>query len=363
MKIAIHINSFTLRGTEVAIFDYAEMLVLFGHEVLFFYPSNAYIEKNVFHRFSKLFSLYKYDSLNKIESYLNSNSFDLVYILKSGEKDELVFNSLPTAIHAVFPQSLYSLHGKIYTTISPWLCNRFFNNLIKSVPHIVKRLTPSIGEDEFRAKLGIKKNAFVVGGYGGETSFDITFVKQVVIPFLLKKRSDIYFVFMNFKKFINHERVIFLPGTNSIIDKSNYVASVDLMLHARSLGETFGLAIGEFTSLAKPILTYGNSPHAAHLDILGNNCLKYYNSNQLIDMLINLERCNLYKYIPPDYSMLYNVENVYNDFLNNIINPSLSNDQFNYDKINSLLKISSLMIYKKGLLHEFYTKRFIANQE
>ena len=360
MKIAIHINCFTLRGTEVALFDYAEMLTLFGHEILFFYPCDAYVDLDVFLSFSKLYRLHKYDSIANMNSFLNSNSFDLVYILKSGKNDELVFNSVPTAIHAVFPQSLYSIHGKVYTVISPWMSTNFFNSLIKSVPHIVKRLTPSISEGDFRTTFGIKENAFIIGGYGGENSFDISFVKQEVIPFLLKKRSDIYFVFMNFKKFINHERVIFLPGTNSIYEKSNYVAGVDAMLHARALGETFGLAIGEFTSLAKPIITYGNSPHAAHLDILGNNCLKYHNSDQLIDMLLNLERSSLYKYSPPDYSLLYNMDNVYQEFFNNIIIPSLNNDNICIEKINTLTKISSLISYSKGFVHEYLTKRFIS---
>ncbi len=361
MKIAIHINGFTLRGTEVALLDYAEMLVLFGHDILFFYPSNAYVDINVFHRFSKLYTLYEYDSIANFDLFLDSNSFDLVYILKSGEKDKLVFDSVPTAIHAVFPQSMYSLHGKVYTTISPWLSKIFFNNLITSVPHIVKRLNPTMSENIYRDKLGIKKNAFVVGGYGGENSFDISFVKQKVIPHLLNKRSDIYFVFMNFKKFVNHERVIFLPGTNSIVEKSNYVACVDAMLHARSLGETFGLAIGEFTSLSKPIITYSNPPHAAHLDILGNDCLKYNDSNQLIDILLNLEKSSLHNYFPPDYSLLFNIDNVYDAFLNNILKPVLTSDYVSYKNINNLVKVSSFLKYNKGLFHEHFTKRFIAS--
>ena len=53
-----------------------------------------------------------------------------------------------------------------------------------------------------------------------------------------------------------------------------FVNASDCMIHARARGETFGLAIAEFSIRNKPIIAYSNPPEKAHLDILGKNvCL------------------------------------------------------------------------------------------
>ena len=45
------------------------------------------------------------------------------------------------------------------------------------------------------------------------------------------------------------------------------------MLHARKDGETFGLAVAEFSVANKPIITYANSKDKEHLRILNNKLL------------------------------------------------------------------------------------------
>jgi hypothetical protein len=47
------------------------------------------------------------------------------------------------------------------------------------------------------------------------------------------------------------------------------------MLHARWHGETFGLAVGEFAVLGKPVITFGGSRERAHLEMLGGQGLVY----------------------------------------------------------------------------------------
>jgi hypothetical protein len=57
------------------------------------------------------------------------------------------------------------------------------------------------------------------------------------------------------------------------------------MLHARWHGETFGLAVGEFAVLGKPVITYGGSRERAHLDMLGGKAQVHENGQQLRRLL------------------------------------------------------------------------------
>jgi hypothetical protein len=56
------------------------------------------------------------------------------------------------------------------------------------------------------------------------------------------------------------------------------------MIHARFLGESFGLACGEFSIKNKPVITYGNCLHRCHINILGDKAILYNNKKELIDI-------------------------------------------------------------------------------
>jgi hypothetical protein len=58
---------------------------------------------------------------------------------------------------------------------------------------------------------------------------------------------------MNINEFYNHPQIKFLPGTYDLEEKSAFVNACDAMIHARSGGETFGLAISEFALENKKI--------------------------------------------------------------------------------------------------------------
>ena len=85
------------------------------------------------------------------------------------------------------------------------------------------------------------------------------------------------------------------------------------MLHARSGGETFGLACAEFSILNKPVITCLMGERA-HIDILGNKGLYYSNPTELYNILFNFESnrknlandLNCYKdYIPEKVMLLF----------------------------------------------------------
>ena len=61
--------------------------------------------------------------------------------------------------------------------------------------------------------------------------------------------------------------------------------SLIVMLHARTRGETFGLACGEFAISQKPIVSYRFSAERAHLDILGPVCTTYATAQELVAVM------------------------------------------------------------------------------
>ena len=66
------------------------------------------------------------------------------------------------------------------------------------------------------------------------------------------------------------------------------------MLHARSLGESFGLSCAEFAIKNKPILTYGYCRQRAHFEICKNNIIPYYSYKDLNKKIINFNKNKKY---------------------------------------------------------------------
>ena len=87
------------------------------------------------------------------------------------------------------------------------------------------------------------------------------------------------------------------------------------MLHARSDGETFGLAIAEFSTHNKPVITSSvhHERHTArfHLDVLGDKGLYYHDTHSLVELLLGFDReaarargdWNAYKAFEPERVM------------------------------------------------------------
>ena len=86
------------------------------------------------------------------------------------------------------------------------------------------------------------EGANVFGCYGGSDSFNLDFVKQVISG-LIDKHAQIYFLFMNIDRFIDHPQAIFLTGNPDPLFKSSFINTCDAMIHARGIGESFGLLL------------------------------------------------------------------------------------------------------------------------
>ena len=77
------------------------------------------------------------------------------------------------------------------------------------------------------------------------------------------------------------------------------------MLHARFVGESFGLSCAEFSLKNKPVITWIGSKERNHIDVLGDKGIYYNDSNDILNILLNLNKVEINN---KDWNM-------YNDYL------------------------------------------------
>jgi len=112
-------------------------------------------------------------------------------------------------------------------------------------------------------------------------------VQEAVVA-TARKNPDIWFLFLNTREFhgaAGMPNIRFLPATADPFLKRRFLNTCDAMLHGRMRGETFGLSCLEFAMLGKPVLTFGDSPEKAHLEILGEAAVAYENAQHLRALL------------------------------------------------------------------------------
>jgi len=131
----------------------------------------------------------------------------------------------------------------------------------------------------------------IVGWYGGD-NFEIPYARQAVIN-AAKERSDIVFMFMNQQPFCDLPNVLFFNATTDMEEKVTFINTCDVMIHARERGETFGLAIAEFSTKNKPVITCYNAPERNHIETLGERGIYYKDYESLYTILINIKHSDL----------------------------------------------------------------------
>jgi glycosyltransferase involved in cell wall biosynthesis len=291
MKILFHENQLSYRGTSNAVYNYA----LFNQE----YLNNESIiihqknNKNNFapaiEKFKKKFEVHSYTNLNEIDKIVEQTNTDLFYAIKAGKFDGVEAKSCKTVIHSVF--KYYEPHGDVYAYVSEWLSNEMTNGVAPFVPHMIAVDKTSL---DLRDELNIPKDAIVFGRHGGETTFDLPFVKKLIVE-ISKKRKDIYFVFMGTNSFVfksifsPYKNIIFLPKSQDELYKAKFINTCDAYLHARKQGESFGIAVGEFSICNKPVITWANSDEKSHIDILGDKAILYNDANDLNEIIQNFK--------------------------------------------------------------------------
>ena len=291
LKVGFYLRELNFRGIANSIFIYAKNnQTILKNKSIIFYNSTALDNKTeAIKEFKKKFKIIKISSVSELEKINKILKLDYIYFQRDGAKDEIVNNS-KNIIHAVFPQNPFQYHGSNYAFISKWLSKTCSNNKYPFAPLPVQLLK---NNQNLRNKLKIPKNAKVFGYHGGETSFDLIFVRDAIKK-IVKQNKNIYFLFMNIRKFFNHKKVIFIKGIFNQTQKVKFINTCDVMLHARSLGESFGLSCAEFAIKNKPILTYGYCRQRAHFEICKKNIIPYYSYTDLNKKILNFKKNKKY---------------------------------------------------------------------
>lgn len=290
MKVIFHENQLCYRGTSNALFDYAQYNeeILHNESVILYQKNNPANEAEAILRFEKRFSVFGYNDVQERDEFIKKSNADLFYAIKSGQKeDDAPSELIKTVIHAVFKYN--EPYGDIYAYVSEWLAKTMSNGTLPFVPHIVH--LPEV-EGDLRNELGIPKDAIVFARYGGYETFDLDFVKEAVKK-VARSNKNIYFIFMGTDEFVNrnffrpYKNIIFLPPTTDVERKVKFINTSDASLHARRQGESFGIAVGEFSIKNKPVITWSGSDEKSHLEILGDKAILYSEKEDLIKILKN----------------------------------------------------------------------------
>ncbi len=252
MKIAFHSRLLTERGSEGAMLDYARLNVsVLGNESLICLPDDPGFTGNpLLERWRREFQVILYRHRHELGRILQKQGVEAVYLTKPGPCDGFLVPGIRNCVHAQFLCDEF--HGDAYAYLSRWMSKVMTGAEDSFVPFYVPRLKT---DHHLRAKLGIPREAKVFGRHGGWDTFNIPF------------------------------NVHYLPATVDSSEKAAFLATCDAMLHARWHGETFGLAVGEFAVLGKPVITFWGSRERAHLEMLGAEAVVYKNERELGEIL------------------------------------------------------------------------------
>lgn len=304
-KIAFHDNSLSVRGTTTCIYNFA----YWGREYLDLDPIIMYNlngfnnDKEGYDKCAKEFKVFGYSDPSEIDKILEEQKCEYFFMKKGGSPDGIISKSCKNLINACsgWWQSDW-IHGDVYAMGSEWLSS-ITGYTLPYVSDVV--ILPNV-ETNLREELGIPKGDFVFGRTGGTETFDIPWAKQVIAK-SLEDRSDIWFIFQNTEKFISHERVIHLPKNSCENYKVRFINTCDAMIHARNIGESFGVACAEFSLRNKPVITWDGSKERSHIDILGEKGIYYSNPQDLYHILINIDKdqikeidWNMYRQFAPE---------------------------------------------------------------
>ena len=288
------------RGTDTALYDYAdcaETELDMRSYVLYDIDSPDNFSGCVA-RFTERFGprLIGVKGFTEVDSVLARERIKWLYMIKI--VDDKLVSKLPDVrnlVHAVFFAN--SPHGHVYARISPCVPKgnkkQTHDIEVPIVPHIVRRAVSLDGAD-LREELGIPADATVFGRHGGFETFDLPFVREVVAR-VAAAAPHIFFVLVNTPIFCDPlPNVMHLPKTSDAGRKAAFIRTCDAMLHARQGGESFGLAIAEFSSHNRPVLT--SSVHTDegaanfHLQTLGARGLYYHDARSLLQHITAFDR-------------------------------------------------------------------------
>jgi len=314
-RIGFLSNKLTLRGTEVAVYDYADFneTMLNNKSIIITRDVNRIshewdVSRDAYNKFHNRFTVEYYATQPDIDRIVEKHNLTHLYVIKGGGFDNIFTTKCKNLIHCVFVTN--QPHGDIYSTISDDVNTRY-GTTYPVVPHMIRIYDTT---EDLRQTLSIPPDALVFGRHGGVETFDIPFVHAAVRK-VLEEREDAYFLFMNTNVFYQHPRIIYLPGTTNMEYKRKFMNTCDALLHARNDGETFGLVCGEFAVALKPVITYSGSRERNHLTVLGDKAVLYNDYESVHNILLhwqkgdhdhNMESNGFLYYTPENIMRIFN---------------------------------------------------------
>jgi hypothetical protein len=312
ITIAFLENKLTLRGTSVALYDYADynekilhntsLIITRSYESV---KGSIDVDIKAYNKFSSRFNIIYYNDTSELDSIIEKNNIDILFIEKSGESsDNLITTKCKTIVQCVF--ETHDPHGTYYCGLSEWLNTR--NNTNIPVLHYMVHVDTT--ERNLRSILDIPEDAIVFGSYGGTDPL-LHYTKEVIYTILNNPSySNIYFLFMNIPGFCESSKNLrFIQGTDNMQEKRAFINTCDAMIYGRVHGETFGLACAEFSICNKPIIANSDPKDRFHIDTLGDKIILHNSSDQLFNILTNYSKYKLdvsengYKKYTPEFVM------------------------------------------------------------
>lgn len=354
MNVAFYIDEMNFRGIANSTYDYAlqNKLLLKNNSIIFYNKQNQSNKIEVIKKFKKKFKTFGINQFSEIDEFKNRLKIEYLYTQKSGNKDDWISKNIKTLVHCVYPQKINEIHGHKYAYISEWLSQNFSNKKIPYVPYIVKTKET---KKNLKKKLKIKKDSIIFGCHGGESSFDMKFARSALIN-IVKKRKNIYFIFLNIEKFCNHGQIKFLKGTSDEFIKKKFINTCDAMIYGRSLGESFGLACGEFVTANKQVISYKFNRHRSHKFNISNEHFQEYGSYQdLCKLILNFKKRKIKSITKSKYKK-YNAKEVMKIFKKVYYENNAISDVNYKDFIINYMNYTKMFYYY--LRHKIYNHYF-----
>ena len=260
--------------------DYARLnRSVLGNESILCLPNRPEFAANpLLKKWQEEFVVTQYTDKNDLGRKLKKEAVEVLYLTKPGLFDGFLVPGVKNCVHAQFLCDEF--HGDAYAYLSSWMSRVMTGREGSFVPFYVPRF---VSEEDLRGKLGIPIGAKVFGRHGAFDTFNIPFARRAIEEHARHRPAD-HFVFLNTEPIRGTEKlrnVHYLAPTIDPEEKAQFLATCDAMVHARWHGETFGLAVGEFAALGKPVITFGESRERAHLEMLGSTGLLYRNRMEL----------------------------------------------------------------------------------
>jgi hypothetical protein len=365
MNIGFFIRHFLERGTEVAIYDYAKNNEEILNNKSFIICFTEETQKNIglplerfsYDKFKSRFLIIEINNINEMKNIIEKYNLLFFYTQTYGGSNDIyqfenknIWGKCKTIKHCVFDTTYPE--SDFYISISETL-NDKNKTTIPVIPYIVSKL-PNCNEN-LRCELNIPQDAIVFGRHGGRDEFNILITHLAIIEFL-NLNLNTYFLFMNTNKFYEHPRIIYLERNLDLEYKVKFINTCDAMIHARKDGETFGLAIAEFSAKNKPVITC-SCGDLEHIKILKNKAILYESKEDLLNIFRNINIIiksrndwNAYEYYTP-----INIMNLFKKYIfdkYNIDKENIENIENNVKLVENLncfaLPVSSELSTKKN---------------